>query len=97
MSSLRITINPIFVKLSISRDELDRLVASANPEDGKELAKFMLVHSHKDTMIQMKDNRTGIIYESSPLDEDDIPDINYLFESMLNKINLTHIQKLDNA
>lgn len=92
-------VNPTVVTLNFTRNELDLPIVQAKAEDGIVLATFTIVHSGpgEGSRLFMRDNRTDIVYESGPIDKDDLPDINYLLERMLNEANLTHIQRIPNA
>lgn len=89
---MNLTVNPIFVELHQATDIFNRAYLVARMPNGEvEMAKFMI---HAPDLLLMIDNETGIIYEAK-ISIDELPDMDYILESLLNKANLTHIKRLN--
>lgn len=92
---MNIIFNPTLVKLEDATDEFNRVLKVAKTLDSKmEMAKFVFEPVPPNFYISMLDVKTKITWTVS-FEKNDIPDMDYILEIMLNKANLTHIKPLD--
>lgn len=87
-------VNPIIVSLTFTQNELGTPMVLARDANYTILATISIAHSAEGSKLVMRDS-TSVIYESEPIDKGKtIDSIFDLLELMLNRINLTHRQRI---
>lgn len=93
-------VNPTVVTLTFEEDKMSSTpIAIAKNDDGTVLAIISITHFTEGSRLFMTDHRTGLSWVSEPVDKSKVSNIDHLFqllELMLNRINLTRIERFTN-
>lgn len=89
-------VNPTVVTLTFTQNEWGTPFVLAKDDNDVIMAAISIVHSAEGPRLLMRDS-TSTIYESEIVDTSKVSGIDYIFdllELMLNRINLTHRQRI---